>query len=318
MRASPHILEIAKINGVANPVYLYAQKQFIPSLSFDETREMVERLGYFMGLEFAPDIIADLHREFGGHPFFTRQVCSKVHQLASAERPQRVSRAGLQRAKTEFSGQLESYLRDICSQLEEEYPEEYGIIKAVVNGYKDELVEFGREAPDLIDHLIGYGLVSREGEDFDIRFAAIKSALRHLVTEVSTEDRWLEISRRRNAIESEIRVALFHWSRGLGGDEWEAMLRMALTQRRIEGLSSFEPSHLFSRRESPLYLSDLLAMLKLSNVLPYIDGSRRNIVAALDSVNRLRKDAHANAVTDQDLASARAAFEVLEAEFSSP
>jgi AAA+ ATPase superfamily predicted ATPase len=46
---SPRILEIPKINDIANPIYLFAQKQFIPSLSFDETREMVERLGYFMG-----------------------------------------------------------------------------------------------------------------------------------------------------------------------------------------------------------------------------------------------------------------------------
>ena len=45
-------LELPKINDIANPVYLFAQKQFIPNLTFDETREMVERLGYLMGLEF--------------------------------------------------------------------------------------------------------------------------------------------------------------------------------------------------------------------------------------------------------------------------
>jgi hypothetical protein len=179
-------------------------------------------------------------------------------------------------------------------------------------------VEFGRDAPDLIDHLIGYGLIYRDDGDFDIRFDAIKSALRNLVTEDSTEDRWLEISRRRNAIETEIRVALFHWSRGLDSNEWECLLRKSLTQRRIEGLSSFEPSQLFSRRDSPLYLTDLLAILKLEGALPYVERNRKAIVTALDTVNKLRKDAHANAVSDQELASVRAAFELLEAEFSGP
>ena len=133
---SPHILEAAKINDIANPVYLYAQKRFIPSLTFDETREMVERLGYFMGLEFPAEVVADLQKEFGGHPFFTRQVCSKIHQLASANWPLRVSGAALQRAKTEFYGQLESYLRDILEQLRENYPEEFTILKAVVDATK--------------------------------------------------------------------------------------------------------------------------------------------------------------------------------------
>ena len=158
---SPQILETPKINDVANPVYLYAQKRFIPSLTFDETREMVERLGYFMGLQFTPEIVADLQREFGGHPFFTRQVCSKIHQLASTQRPTKVSYALLRRAKTEFYGQLEIYLRDIVSNLNASYPDEFGLLKAVVHGDNSEISEFGIEAPDLIDHLIGYGLVER-------------------------------------------------------------------------------------------------------------------------------------------------------------
>ena len=62
---SPHILEAAKINGIDNPIYLYAQKRFIPNLSFDETREMVERLGYFMGLEFGTNLVSKLQKISG-------------------------------------------------------------------------------------------------------------------------------------------------------------------------------------------------------------------------------------------------------------
>nr|WP_131588867.1 ATP-binding protein [Sphingomonas melonis] len=175
---SPHILETAKINGIDNPIYLYAPKTYIPSLTFDETRDMVTRLGYFMGLEFDPIIIAHLQKEFGGHPFFTRQVCSTIHKQAPSQRPHKVSLAALNRANVEFSGQLESYLRDIVGHLQSAYPEEFDILEAVVNGDKSEVTEYGASAPDLIDHLLGYGLIDRNGQDFDIKFDAVKAALR--------------------------------------------------------------------------------------------------------------------------------------------
>ena len=148
----------------------------------------LNRLVYFMGLEFDPDAIADLQREFGGHPFFTRQVCSKIHQIASVARPIKVSNAALQRAKSEFSGQRESYLRDIIEQLRMAYPEEYEILTAILAGEKTEVDEFGREVPDLIDHLVGCELITRVGDYCDITFEAIKLALNHLVLSNTSDD----------------------------------------------------------------------------------------------------------------------------------
>lgn len=314
---SPYILEAPKINNIANPVYLYAQKQFIQSLTFDETRAMVERLGYFMGLEFPPEVVADLQTEFGGHPFFTRQVCSKIHQLAPTKRPIRVSNAALQRAKTEFSGQLERYLRDIIGQLRDDYPEEFNILKAVVDGNKTELTEYGKEAPDLIDHLLGYGLVERIGGDFDIRFEAIKIALRRLIVVENEEDRWAEISRRRNALETNIRIVLYHWCKTLSGTQYDEMLG-SLTNKRREALKSTEPGIIFSSKQSPLYLTDILMLLKNTEVLPFLGNRRPHIVTHLDTINKLRKDAHAIFVSADDIAAARSAFDYLESEFSAP
>lgn len=317
---SPHILEAAKINGIDNPIYLFAQKRFIPNLTFDETREMVERLGYFMGLEFSPQVIAGLQKDFGGHPFFTRQVCSKVHQLASPTRPVVVSDQALQRAKTEFYGQLESYLRDIAEQLRNSYPEEFDILRAVIDGDKDELNEYGREAPDLIDHLVGYGLVERVGDDFDIKFDAIKVAFRRLLPRDrnSPSDRWAEISARRNKLETDMRLAMYHWCRTVSPEAWTRILDESLTEKRRVALPSSEPSVLFSSKESPLYLSDLFMLLKNPQVLPYLEDRRSLVVKHLDQVNRLRKDAHAIQVDDADLRNVRSAFDYLESEFTPP
>lgn len=315
---SPYVLETPKINGIDNPIYLYAQKKFIPNLSFDETREMIERLGYFMGLEFSPSLIAEIHKDFGGHPFFTRQVCSKVHQLASTQRPMKVSATALQQARTEFFGQLESYLRDIITNLKATYPEEFDVLQDVVYGDRDGVTEFGREAPDLIDHLIGYGLVERVGEDFDVRLDAIKVALKNLFPRVEQDNHWAEISERRNALESAIRLTLYHWSRAIDGTRWIEILKENLTTKRFSGLENLEPAFLFSKTTSPLYLTDLLMLLKNDEVLPYLAGRRSELVTSLDMINKLRKDAHAKEVSSEEIILARKAFDALEAEFGEP
>lgn len=317
---SPHILETPKINGIDNPIYLFAPKRFIPSLSFDETREMVSRLGYFMGLEFPPVIVAEIQKRYGGHPFFTRQVCSKIHLLASHERPLIVSERTLSLADSQFSGQLDSYLKDIVDQLRLTYPEEFAILRSVVDGNSEELNEFGREAPDLIDHVIGYGLVEEIGDEFQIKFDAVRHALERLISkdQQNVGSRWLEISERRNRVETEIRMALYHWSRAVSSADWKSTIDSALTKKRLEALTSIEPNVLFSSSMSPLYLSDLLMFLKDSTVLPYLDGRRGRIVAALDCVNKFRRDAHAIKMTSEEMDTVRAAFEELESEFATP
>ncbi|WP_188063844.1 hypothetical protein [Sphingobium sp. KCTC 72723] len=315
---SPHILETSKINGIDNPIYLYAPKTYIPSLTFDETREMVTRLGYFMGLEFDPMTIAELQKEFGGHPFFTRQVCSTIHQQAPTQRPHKVSVAALHRANVQFSGQLESYLRDIVGNLQEAYPDEFRVLEAVVNGDKAEATEYGLSAPDLIDHLIGYGLIAQSGDDFDVRFDAVKPALKKVSKSLSLEDRWAEISRRRNALEPNIRSALYFWSRAISSDDWNAVLSDCLTVKRLSDLSSSEPAVLFSRNESPLYFSDLLMFIKDKHVLPYLGDTRSEITRKLDTVNKARADAHSKSVSDADMLLIRQAFEHLETEFTPP
>jgi hypothetical protein len=88
---NPHLFELAKIQGVDNPVYLFAPKTFISMLSLAETREMIVRLGYFMGLDFPDAVIGHIHQQFGGHPFFIRQFCSQIHKKIPLARPRGVS-----------------------------------------------------------------------------------------------------------------------------------------------------------------------------------------------------------------------------------
>ena len=88
---------------------------------------------------------------------------------------------------------------------------------------------YGRDAPELIDHLIGYELIERRGDDFDIRFKTVKSALARRFFEKDTEDYWKECMLRRNRLENAIRNQLFHFSKGLSPDQWNDLLREALS-----------------------------------------------------------------------------------------
>jgi hypothetical protein len=208
---SPNLLETSKINGIDNPVYLFAQKKFIRNLDYDEMKVMVSRLGHFMGLNFADQVLSRLHNQYGGHPFFIRQVCSKVHQLASRARPVDVSTKLLTEAEDAFRSDLEVYLRDIVGNLQSLYPEEYELLVSIVEGRKTEFVELAEFAPDLVDHLLGYGLVAKRGVDYDVTLSAIAPAVKRLQKTFPDRDaRWAEINNRRNVLEQNIRATLYY------------------------------------------------------------------------------------------------------------
>jgi len=315
---SPALLERTDINGVPNPMYLFSQKTFIPSFSFADTKEMIDKLGYFMGLEFSSEQIARLRTLYGGHPFFIRQVCSKVHQAASQSRPVLVSEKLLETAIQQFAGQLESYLSDILGQLSRVYPDEYELLRSIIRGEKDELNEFGRCAPELIDHLIGYGIIEERAGEYDVRFDAIRVALNKAFRDDSLEARWAEVSRRRNIVESELRKELYHWSKSVPLAEWASILERQLSNSRFTALPSVEPRILFSRQGSPLYFSDIMRILKSENVLPYLEDRRDEVLKAMALVNIHRKDAHANEFSDAEISDVRDALDLLESEFLQP
>jgi hypothetical protein len=319
---SPYLLEASKIGGIDNPAYLLASKKFIPNLTFDETREMVTRLGFFMGLNFSAQAIAKLHASYGGHPFFTRQVCSKIHQLTSLSRPTDVPLSRLAEAQRQFSSQLEQYLGDIISNLRDSYPEEFSLLRDLILGERSELDEYLNEVPDLVDHLIGYGLIVERDGIFEVAFDAVRSAVLKIEPissgESSLEQKWSEVCVRRNTIEQSLRTAIYYWTKTVDPTLWQTILDRELTARRLDALSSREPAVLLAKGNSPLYLTDLLAIIKDDRVIPHLEERRSIILGALNTLNGLRKDAHANDITDAEYRKASDALSLLETEFVAP
>jgi hypothetical protein len=315
---SPVLLESARIQGVDNPMYLFAQKTFIPNLTADESKEMVTRLGYFMGLNFPSQVLAKLYSDYGGHPFFIRQVCSRVHHLSKLYRPVEVSLRALERAQLDFNGQMESYVRSILENLQGLYPEEFSVLASLVRGDRAEFDEYMTEAPDLVDHLLGYGLVARRGDDYDITFRAIASAVERMLPQREANTRWAEIAERRGRLEQSIRSHLYLWSRGQPENLWHEVLRAGLTTKRYNDLTTLEPRNLFSQSESPLYFSDLIGLLNDQRVLPHLGATRGGILSSLNLINKMRKDAHGLDISATDWTALKIALDCAEAEFLMP
>lgn len=88
---NPSLFEMDEIHNISNPLYLFAPKNYISGLPEEAIHSMCRELGYFMGLNFSSRIISKIYDRFGGHPFFTRQLCSAIHQIADLDRPINVS-----------------------------------------------------------------------------------------------------------------------------------------------------------------------------------------------------------------------------------
>lgn len=197
-----------KIRDVDNPVYLFAPKTFIPMLSLAETTEMITRLGYFMGLDFSPPVVAHIHQRFGGHPFFIRQLCSQIHKSTPINRPRGVSIAACKEAEESASADTQRYMSEILNTLKTFYPDEHDMIEYLVMGEKDKFYEMAAYHPAYTEHLIGYGLLTRRGDDYEFSFSAVEEAVKKTLKtqrEPQVYQKWEAVGRRRNRIEQEIR-----------------------------------------------------------------------------------------------------------------
>ena len=318
---NPHLFELPKIRDIDNPVYLFAPKTFLPMLTLVETTEMITRLGYFMGLDFSHNVIAHIHQRFGGHPFFVRQLCSQIHKKTSLSRPRGVSIAACKEAEEDAGADMQRYMGEILNTLKNFYPEEHEMIQYLAAGHTTAFLEMAAYDPVYVEHLIGYGLVVRRGDDFEFGFGAMEEAVRRSLSkrsELGLSDKWEEISTRRNRVEEEIRGALYQWAMRLTSDEWTESLRNCLTKKRWAELGALTRQEAFSKNSSRLNFVELLKFIGHSGQYKSAELSVGNISQAMDVVNRYRIDAHAKGIDEDDYEGLIKSLNILEAIFVPP
>ena len=110
--ADPTLCRLGKWEGVDNPVFQYYDEVFLAPLDRGECDAMVQGLAAILGLDFQPESLRKLYAETAGHPFVTRQLCSRIIQRFQ-KRPLQVTPQMVTAGVTEYLELRSEYLREI-------------------------------------------------------------------------------------------------------------------------------------------------------------------------------------------------------------
>ena len=257
-------VEDPTILGKDNPIFNFFQPFYIPGFHYDQTREMVRRLGRIMGLKFEEEIYAHLMEDYGGHPFLIRRICSKIAQL-NPNRPVTIDRSKYNEAKKSFN--LENvYFEMILNVLQQFYPDEYEMLTLLALNDLDNFNYFVFADQSLVTHLVGYGLIRQNDKRFDFRIDAIKDFLvrkngNHPILKTPKE-KWEFMCTRRNELESRLRIMVRTIIKFVYHNEESArkyiLKKVFGNDPRFEGKKY---SELFDSRNVQIYLRQLIDVI---------------------------------------------------------
>lgn len=171
---NPSISEMDQIptkNGKAsprNPVYKkLSNDSYLKPFVYEQTRRMINELGKYMGYKFDDEVSFELQKDFGGHPYFTRQMCKTIIEYVRKNGlyPNdkylfTVTRPLYSAVKNSGDYEIASiqWCKDILRELQICYPSEYKLLLNIAN--RDvSTIEQVRRSMSIIPHLVGYGLV---------------------------------------------------------------------------------------------------------------------------------------------------------------
>ena len=151
-----------------NPMYKkLANENYLKPFVFEQTKRMVNELGKYMGFHFTDETCYELQKDFGGHPFFTRQMCKVIVEHVKAEglKTNNMPRFEVERSlyyavkeSKAYVVQYPEWCKDILLELRICYPDEFNLLLQIANGDKSAKSEVQKNT-NAIQHLIGYGLV---------------------------------------------------------------------------------------------------------------------------------------------------------------
>lgn len=317
---NPNCVEQSVIAGHENPIFASIPSQYVPSFTVEQTREMVRKLGRYMGLHFDEVLYSKLVEDFGGHPFLIRQFCSEINRACKGDRPVNVDRALYSKVMGVYQRTAVDYLAMIVSVLRDWYPDEYDMLRILANGDLANFALFAQDHAAFTKHLIGYGLMIQSEHGYTFSIEALRDYLnnlhKHERLNLSDDEKVAEISARRNKIERQMRVALRNTLHSTYGRKKAGERVIAsLPERRRESIGTSDIDILLSRETSPLFFLELVAVIKREwDVFQNIfEMEKSNLEVMLDEINASgRPDAHAKYVTKDEFSQLRLYFTKLE------
>jgi hypothetical protein len=314
---NPRALEIERIGRTDNPLFATVNSYYLEPFAQPEVREMVRRLGRFMGLRVEESLVPVITDEYGGHPYLTRQACSKLAGRLKS-RPATLLLSDFENQRDRLRLALEKNASQILSVLAIWDSDEYEQLVQLAKGQTGDFVAAAQRSAAFTDHLEGYGIVSDARSNPKIRIELLRSYLAKVAVPSKAEpapandgDAVLaELSRRRNPIERALRTTLAGGLRFRFGPKAASRLYGSLTEKRREQLAGFSYPAVWGE----MYFDELRSVLdhNWEAFQEFFQEEKATVVGWMDHINRCRSDAHARSLKQEDLDFVRTCFARLE------
>ncbi|HDU5135218.1 TPA: AAA-like domain-containing protein [Klebsiella pneumoniae subsp. pneumoniae] len=303
---NPISIETPIVNTYDNPIYRFISPSYLPFFNANEVKEMVSTIGNYMGMRFDDEIYTYLTDDFGGHPFIIRQVCSHLFKEKKGLKSISITKYEYERKREEINNSIIDYLDLIITVLRERYPDEYQLIEYLATGDQKTFTEFFGMSEKLVEHLIGYGLVKRDSENFHFTIKTIASYIntqsRIRLLPTTREEKWHRLCEGRNRLETDLRQLISHTLKYKHSPDKakEIFLAIISPPDRQKSLSLLKFSDIF---RSKLYFEDLRKVIEKnwSDFEKVFNNEKSKFSQYMTIINSTRGDAHANDVSDDDM-----------------
>lgn len=318
---NPKCIEDSKINDQPNPIFNVLVPQYVTLFDYDDVKNMVSEIGGHLGLQFQEEIFSKLVDDYGGHPFLTRQVCSKINAdiLECREsRPFMVSKYRYVKKAPEFQAKMEAVIEQILGVLEDYYPSEYNLLKILALDGSDSFKKSLRFGDSSIAHLLGYCLIKRDENDYFIRIQTIEAYLngKHKYERMldDSSEKLARITVRRGKIEEKLRGLIqTNLTLKFGKKAKEHMIDMAKKSTADKTQEARLQSKDLKDAMQELYFSQLKTfMIKDWNSYQMLFPDRVKFEQFFEIINAFRVDAHAKTLDEEDEALLNYAFKYFE------
>jgi len=324
---NPTCIEAPKIQEYDNPIFQSVAVEYLERFDVDQTRDMVEKLGNFLGVTFDDVIYGKLVEDYGGHPFLMRQVCSLMYQANKTKIPIRVDRPMYERAKDDFAQDKGiKYMSMILAVLTEFYKDEYTMLTYLALGDVDFFNTLAKDSPEYVAHLVGYGIISRNQNEtgYDFRMDAIQQHLesrnRYKKLSLTLDEKRQEISQRRNDLELKLRDIirqgiLAHYKNKIEDAKtrvWKHLKNDSKNKKK--DLDKLSYKELFNPSKVNIFFIFLKEIVEHEwDIFEEIFKEKDTFKDRMQAVNKYRKvDAHAGSVTEGEFTDFRTNIEWLE------
>ena len=316
---NPQCVELPQINGIDNPIFNQISTTYIPPFSCNQTMDMVDTLGRLMGLIFDETLFARLTDDFGGHPFLIRLVCSKIHSKCTIHRPARIDKSIYEQAKQQMLSESEQYIEMILNILKQYYDVEYEMLKMLALGNIAEFDEFSKSHPIFTEHLLAYQIIDKNENNFFFKMEAVKQFFvsknkfeKKLATD---EERYAEISERRNKIEKSLRSVVRQILLVAHGEvEAKKIVLKHINKKDI--YLTYSLKALFNPNQTTIYFSDLkkIILSHWNDFEKIFSIDKSSFEHYMTTINNARVDCHAKSISEEEFNEFRIAMTKIEDE----